>query len=63
MTWSGTGRAEDDKATTTLHQDGMTKVRDFGAEITIQGEELKAMTLAKKVVSDGTGCALKEVSS
>merc|ERR1719210_574487 len=42
-----------------LHQTCMTKAQDFEAETTSRGEELKALGVAKKALSDNTAGAAK----
>jgi len=48
---------EDTNALGSLHQDCMTKAEDFEAETTSRGEELKALAMAKKAVTENTGGA------
>merc|ERR1719322_917828 len=42
-----------------LHQTCMTKAQDYEAETKSRGEELKALGVAKKAISDNTGGAAK----
>merc|ERR1719379_3330900 len=42
-----------------LHQTCMTKAQDFEAETKSRGEELKALGIAKKAISDNTAAAGK----
>jgi len=49
--------AEDLDALAVLHQDCMTKAQDFEAETTSRGEELKALAMAKKAVTESTSGA------
>merc|ERR1719261_1794689 len=51
---------EDVTALGGLHQDCMTKAEDFEAETTSRGEELKALAMAKKAVTDNTGGATEQ---
>jgi chromosome segregation ATPase len=51
---------EDTNALGSLHQDCMTKAEDFEAETTSRGEELKALAMAKKAVTDNTGGATEQ---
>merc|ERR1719411_224555 len=43
-----------------LHQECMTKAQDFEAETKSRGEELKALGIAKKAISDNTAGAAKQ---
>jgi hypothetical protein len=51
---------EDVNALGSLHQDCMTKAEDFEAETTSRGEELKALAMAKKAVTENTGGATEQ---
>jgi len=46
--------AEDLKTQSTLHQDCMTKAEDFQGATKSRGEELTALAMAKKVISEAT---------
>jgi hypothetical protein len=48
---------EDVKTLATLHQDCMTGAEDFEAETKSRGEELKALSMAKKVIVEATSGA------
>merc|ERR1719322_105805 len=43
-----------------LHQECMTKAQDFEAETESRGEELKALGVAKKAITDNTAGAAKQ---
>merc|ERR1719453_719765 len=49
--------AEDIKDLATLHQDCMSGAEDFEAETKSRGEELKALTVAKKIIVEATSGA------
>merc|ERR1719353_1686836 len=51
---SSKGLAEDEATLKTLHQDCLEKSRDFEAEVKSRGEELKALTMAKKIIAEAT---------
>merc|ERR1719324_1926071 len=48
---------EDISTLSTLHQDCMKGAEDFEAEMKSRGEELKALSTAKKVIADATSGA------
>merc|ERR1719335_44900 len=52
--------AEDIKSLATLHQDCMTRAEDFEAETKSRGEELKALSTAKKVIVEATSGAAEQ---
>merc|ERR1719335_260145 len=49
--------AEDEKTLATLHSDCMKGAEDFEAETKSRGEELKALAMAKKVITEMTAGA------
>merc|ERR1719230_1264466 len=52
--------AEDIKDLATLHQDCMSGAEDFEAETKSRGEELKALTVAKKIIVEATSGAAEQ---
>merc|ERR1719408_643107 len=52
--------AEDIKDLASLHQECMTGAEDFEAETKSRGEELKALTVAKKIIVEATSGAAEQ---
>jgi len=48
------GLSEDEATLKTLHQDCLEKSRDFEAETKSRGEELKALSMAKKIIAESS---------
>lgn len=48
------GLSQDETTLKTLHQDCLEKSRDFEAETKSRGEELKALSMAKKIIAEAT---------